>query len=621
MDVDRIGGYLAGAVIVLIVLEVGMGMVGSSVTGQVDDWQYTGGTGLSTIPGTSVSIDTVRHVPGTIMFSGAGGRPFATLGSITTAPLMVAVPLMLVQNTLGGLTAFQSQATGGVPESGDLGYATGGAKDIQNFRDNLEEGYLPQPTDISYEGLFYEYYFNTGRQQECEQLFCPSYSRAVTDDPLSGETEQYMTVGLNSNLGLDEFERKDLNMVLVLDISGSMGSGFGEYYYDRFGNRQPIENATDRAKMRIAAESLSAMTEHLREGDRLGVVLFNNDAHVAKPLRLTQETDMEAIRSHMQEVQAGGGTNMDAGMRAATEMVREYEDADRTEYENRIVFLTDAMPNIGRTSEEGLFDMMQDNAEDGIYTTFVGMGVDFNTELVDAITAVEGANYLSVHSADQFRQRLDEEFKYLVTPLVFNLTLELDSDAFSIEKVYGSTAAEEATGEILKVNTLFPSPTTEEGTQGGVVLAQLEQTGPGTTAGLEVSYEDRTGERSTTSRAVDFGEHEPEYFETTGVRKAVLLSRYADLMKNWIAYERVQANGTVPDEALNAANAEGIEPPTGNWSLNEWEQQSVSLSVGPEYERRIRTFQDHFSSEMDALGDEELDQELDMMDLILSQAG
>lgn len=621
MEADRLARYLGGVVVALVLIEVGMGVFGPGVTGQVDDWQYTGSTGLSTVPGTSISIDTVRHIPGTIMLSGLGGRAFATVGSVTTAPLAVAVPIMLVQSSLTGFTSqIQSQAAGGAPGSGDLGYAAGGAKDIQNFRDNINNGYLPQPTDISYEGLFYEYYFDTGRQQECEQLFCPSYSRAVTHDPLSNATEQYMTVGLNSDMAVDEFERKDLNLVLVLDISGSMGSGFGQYYYDRFGNKKEIENATDRTKMRIAAESLAAMTEHLRPGDRLGVVLFNDQAHVAKPLRLTQETDMEAIRSHMQEVQAGGGTNMAAGMRAATEMIREYEDVDRTEYENRIVFLTDAMPNLGTHSEQGLLGMMQDNAEDGIYTTFVGMGVDFNTELVDAITAVEGANYLSVHSADQFRQRLDREFKYLVTPLVFNLTLELESDAFRIEKVYGSTVAEEATGELLHVNTLFPSPTTEEGTRGGVVLAQLERTGSGSTAELSVSYEDRTGERSTTSRTVDFGQHEPEYFENTGVRKAVLLSRYASLMKHWIVHERAQANTTVPDEAVNAATAPGIEP-YGNWSLNQWEQQSVPLTVGPEYERRIMSFRSYYQDEMEAIGDEELDQELDMMDLILSQAG
>lgn len=62
------------------------------------------------------------------------------------------------------------------------------------FRQNVREGYVPQPTDITYEGLFHDYYFDTGSDRTCDQLFCPSYSRAVTRDSLSNETERYVSV-------------------------------------------------------------------------------------------------------------------------------------------------------------------------------------------------------------------------------------------------------------------------------------------------------------------------------------------------------------------------------------------------------------------------------------------
>jgi len=44
-----------------------------------------------------------------------------------------------------------------------------------------------------------------------------------------------------------------------------------------------------------------------------------------------------------------------------------------------------------------------------------GVGLDFNTELVEAITKVKGANYFSVHSPGEFRRRLVDEFDYAVT--------------------------------------------------------------------------------------------------------------------------------------------------------------------------------------------------------------
>ena len=34
----------------------------------------------------------------------------------------------------------------------------------------------------------------------------------------------------------------------------------------------------------------------------------------------------------------------------------------------------------------------------GIHTTLVGVGLDFNTDLVERISKVRGANYFSVHS-------------------------------------------------------------------------------------------------------------------------------------------------------------------------------------------------------------------------------
>ena len=157
------------------------------------------------------------------------------------------------------------------------------------------------------------------------------------------------------------------------------------------------------------------------------MVLFDNTDYLGKPLNKVGETDMEAIKGHVLELQPRGGTNFEAGYRGGTKLFAEFLDADSEEYENRIIFLTDAMPNIGSRSEEGLLGMTDGNADDGIYTTFIGIGVDFNTELIEAITKIRGANYYSVHSAKEFKTRMDDEFEYMVTPLVFNLVLELEA--------------------------------------------------------------------------------------------------------------------------------------------------------------------------------------------------
>jgi len=108
--------------------------------------------------------------------------------------------------------------------SGNIGYSTGGAKDANNFRENIAQNNLPLETDITYEGVFYDYYFDTGAASECKALFCPSYVPMLSTDPLSAAQEPFLSVGLNSGIKESDFARKKLNLVVVLDVSGSMSS-------------------------------------------------------------------------------------------------------------------------------------------------------------------------------------------------------------------------------------------------------------------------------------------------------------------------------------------------------------------------------------------------------------
>jgi Ca-activated chloride channel family protein len=526
--------------------------------------------------------------------------------------------------SIGGHNNASGGGFNSASESGDLGLSAGGATNVAAFRRNVREGYLPVPESLASEGLFYNYYFDTGNTGRCASLFCPSYSTAVTRDPLGESTERYLTVGLNSSLDTNSFERKRLNLVVVVDISGSMGSRFDQYYYDRHGNRHEREDSDNRSKMAVARDVLVSLTEQLNPSDRFGVVLFNGNASLAKPLRRVGETDMEAIRDHIQDdVSAGGSTNLDGGMSKAAEMLREYSNANQREVENRQIVITDAMPNTGQTGDRALESRLAGYADDTLHTSFVGVGVDFNPRLVDQITSVEGANYRTVNSADQFEQYLVEEFEYMVTPLVYDLSVELDAEGYEVEKVYGSTAAEDATEALVEVNTLFPSPKRGGKTRGGVTLVQVDRQSASGELTLHASWEDRTGATSQTTKTVSFPAESPEHFDNSGIRKAVLLSRYADLLQNWMIYEREPSrDGVIHDHEPETVSPDGgIDVPPESDALGEWEQQSQSLTVSAEYADRIEQFRSYFSEEMSAIGDDELSQEEEMMDQILQAQG
>jgi Ca-activated chloride channel family protein len=304
---------------------------------------------------------------------------------------------------------------------------------------------------------------------------------------------------------------------------------------------------------------------------------------------------------------------MEAGMEEGTALFDRFLQANKSEYENRIIFLTDAMPNLGETGDLGLFRMLEDNADHGIYTTFIGVGVDFNTELIENITKIKGANYYSVHSADEFKKRMDDEFDYMVTPLVFDLRLKLDAPGYRIEKVYGSPEADQATGELMKVNTLFPSAAEAGQVKGGIILVKLQKLSPDGRLKLKVSYEDRNGVQDADEADVVMLETKPDFYQDNGIRKAVLLSRYADLLKNWMIDERsAQATGrmVMPSITLDS----GIVIPV---ELGEWERQSMPLRISEPYQELFQEFANYFKSEMQLTGDQNLQQE----QLILEKLG
>ncbi len=593
----------------------------SQSSGKIDDWKF--------VPDSSSEFPSPGSPDLLVPFLIAGVIVFllvyllrgksATVKIIAVIATFIAfVIVFALLFTQGSMMMYSSQqASGSSQISESIGYSTGCAKDINNFRENVQDDYLPLSSDITYEGLFYDYYFDAGEKQECSKLFCPSYTYAISKDPFSKNDEYYLSVGLNSNIKESDFHRKKLNLVIVLDISGSMSSRFDSYYYDRFRGTpvEGAENATqddyEKSKMQIAEESIVALLDHLNEDDRLGIVLFDDRAYLAKPLELVNKTDVEKIKAHILEIQPQGGTYMEAGMKMGTELFEGHEGSDQSEYENRIIFLTDAMPNIGVTDEEGLLGMTKKNAENKIYATFIGIGVDFNTELVEAMTKIRGANYYSVHSSSQFKNRMDDEFEFMVTPLVFNLILNLDAKGYEIIKVYGSPEANESTGTLMKVSTLFPSSKEGAETRGGLVLLKLKKIFNETSLKLTVSYEDRLGKADTDEVVVNLEEKQPDFFQNTGIRKGILLARYADLMKNWINDERQNytAEGSVKPSITKETGI--IAPPSDEEpQLGRWERQSIALRVSDGYKALISEFAAYFRNEMESIGDPALNKEI-----------
>lgn len=522
------------------------------------------------------------------------------------------------QGSSSSLTSDSAMSFSSKSES-TVGLSVGGSKNVDNFRENIKNGYFPISTDITYNGLFYDYYFETGKQEESEDLFSPSYSMAISKDPISSKNEYYMTVGLNSNIKQSDFKRKKQNIVVVLDISGSMDSSLQSYYYDGNNNNIFSKLEKNKSKMELANEAVNLMIDELNNDDRFGMVLFDDGAYLGKPVSLIGDTDIKAIKEHILDIEARGGTNFEAGYKKGTDLFDD-ELLNDKEYDNRIIVITDAMPNMGTTNKSDLLKYIEANSNKGIYTSFIGVGVDFNTEVIENISNVRGANYYSISSKEQFKKILSEDFEYMVTPLVFDLNLNFESAGYEIEKVYGTDSADKSSGNIMKVNTLFPTSTNENSeSKGGIILLKLKKKDNQTDnkINLSVSYTDRDGNKHSNSQDIEFNKDE-EFYENTGIRKGIVLTRYVNTLKSWILYERSNRDERFYiDENIGVIDCDYAEDYVQR-ILGENERTSVKLTVSEEYKENFRKIKSYLENEKNELKDDDLNQEIDLLEKLIN---
>lgn len=490
----------------------------------------------------------------------------------------------------------------------NIGFSVGGAKDSDNFYENIKNNYIPKISSLTYEGTFYDHYFDIGIKKRCKTLFCPTYSKAMVKDIYSEKDSYYLSVGLNS--GIKDFKRKRLNLVVVLDISGSMNGKFNEY---------SPSSSRKKTKMQLANEAIVSMIKHLKDEDRLGIVLFNNKSYLAKPLRYIKDTDITSTKKHILAIKARGGTNWKRGYDKGVELFNKlYFEED---YENRVIFLTDAMPNRGELSPNGLFSMVKKASKRSIYTSFIGVGVDFNSDLVEIVTKTSGANYYSVHSSKDFKKRLDKEFDFMVTPLVFDLKLAIESRGYEIEAIYGSPEAKQSTKEIMKISTLFPSAKKGGKVKGGIVLVKLKKTDYDEDGGdihLSVSYKDTDGRRHKQTENISFDEREP-FYENSGIQKGILLSSYVDLMKNWMLDSRMACNNSSTRYTYTQSGLTNPYMREEYSRISKWEQTSCPLKISNGYKKIFSIFKREFKKQMEELEDKSLEKELNLIDSLIKE--
>jgi Ca-activated chloride channel homolog len=323
------------------------------------------------------------------------------------------------------------------------------------FSQNLQSSQIPEESSIQSQGAFQEHFFDDKHKPQNDVLY-GSYSTMGITDPLTKEDEKYLLTSLNSTFD-GKNHREPLNLIFVLDISGSMQSSMG---------------SDSTSKMQVANQILVQILKTLNKKETFGIVLFDNKVEIFQDLtEVNDSLKMDLITKRILNIVPRGSTNMEIGMHTALEMMKKQLNTNNNQ--NRIIFLTDACPNQGE--DERLIKLTQDASNNAIYTTYIGIGMDFDTGFVNELTRTQGTNYFGVASQREFEEILNTNFNYIVTPISFNTQLTLESEAFSIDEVYGTAFEEEFKNETVDLASQIAAQQNINGKRGNILLIKLKE--------------------------------------------------------------------------------------------------------------------------------------------------
>jgi Mg-chelatase subunit ChlD/TolB-like protein len=189
-----------------------------------------------------------------------------------------------------------------------------------------------------------------------------------------------------------------LNIAFVIDKSGSMASA---------------------DKMKWVKESFDIFIEQVRDIDYVALITFDDEAKVVFPAtRMNNKKKRLQFKQKVHEIEAGGGTNLVAGLKLGYKEVMTYF---REEYTNRVLFLTD-----GRGDSEGILDMAAQYRELGVNVSTIGLGTDFDLKLMQDLARNGGGSSRFISDRKEMEETFGSELDRMAVAAALDLSMECE---------------------------------------------------------------------------------------------------------------------------------------------------------------------------------------------------
>jgi Ca-activated chloride channel family protein len=225
--------------------------------------------------------------------------------------------------------------------------------------------------------------------------------------------------------------RPKLNFAVVLDRSGSMG---GE-------------------KILQAREAAAYCIDQLLPTDRLSLVIFDDVIDVLIPSQLAE--NKAALKERVMHIEARNSTALhEAWVRGGMQVSEHLTDGAV----NRVLLITDGQANVGLTNTDEIVTQAMGLFQRGVSTSTIGIGADFNEDLLMPMAQSAGGNAWHVERAADMQRIFAVELEGLIAQVAHTVTLGvIPSDGVRLSDVLNDFEMSE-TGRYKLLNLQAGSP-------------------------------------------------------------------------------------------------------------------------------------------------------------------
>jgi len=179
-------------------------------------------------------------------------------------------------------------------------------------------------------------------------------------------------------------KRPDSNLVMLLDVSGSMESP---------------------DKLPLLKKSLRMLINEMGKDDTVSIVVYAGAAGTV--LEPTKGSDKSKILAALERLSAGGSTAGGEGIRQAYALA---EQSFKSQAVNRVILATDGDFNVGINDPERLEDFVSEKRATGVYLTVLGFGRgNYNDLLMQKLAQAGNGNAAYIDTLMEARKVLVDE--------------------------------------------------------------------------------------------------------------------------------------------------------------------------------------------------------------------